>query len=229
MTKHGFMPSSPLHCVTNGSGKLKIIRGHHRFDCAKRLGLPVYFIVDKSNTNIFDLEGSSYQQWSGHDFTVARARAGDKNCQEVLAFTEAHGLNIAISASLLGGESAGSGNMIRSIKEGVFRLRKTTHPDDVVAITDLCRTLNVSFATSSSFVAAVSMALRIPELDADQLRRRIKSRHKNMNRRSTRVDYLEELEAIYNYGSRGALLALKLRAVEIARELAASTQKNKPA
>lgn len=37
MARAGFMPSSPIQCQRNGSAKLKVIRGHHRLDYAKRL------------------------------------------------------------------------------------------------------------------------------------------------------------------------------------------------
>src|SRR3990167_2530870 len=107
MESHGFMPSSPIQCVSNGSGKLKVIRGHHRYDYAKRLKLPIYYIVDNSNTDIFDLEGSSLQSWSVKDFAVARAKHGDKSIQALLEFKEKHGLTLLSAASLVGGESAG--------------------------------------------------------------------------------------------------------------------------
>ena len=55
MKKYGFMPSQPLQCVRNGGTKLKVIRGHHRLNYAKQLGLPVWYIVDDSNTDIFEL------------------------------------------------------------------------------------------------------------------------------------------------------------------------------
>ena len=63
MKENGFMPSSPIHCVRNGNGKLKIIRGHHRFANAKELGLPVWYVIDESNVDLFLLEGSSRSRW----------------------------------------------------------------------------------------------------------------------------------------------------------------------
>ncbi|MCR4331556.1 MAG: hypothetical protein NUV34_02445, partial [Sulfuricaulis sp.] len=56
MQKTGFMPSSPIQCVRNGNGTLKVVRGHHRLTYAKRLGLPVWFVVDDTKTDLFDLE-----------------------------------------------------------------------------------------------------------------------------------------------------------------------------
>lgn len=58
MKAHGFMPSSPLQVEKDRDGRLKVIRGHHRLMYAKRLGLPVWYVIDDSNTDIFDLEGA---------------------------------------------------------------------------------------------------------------------------------------------------------------------------
>lgn len=213
MKRHGFMPSSPIQAVQNGGAKLKVIRGHHRLEVARRLGIPVWYVVDNSNTDIFDLEGDSTQLWSSGDFLTGRARAGDKDCIEVIAFAEAHGLPIGCAASLIGGESAGSGNMLTKIKRGVFKVGDKVHPLQVVAITDLARAAGVKFATTASFVGAVSMVIQVPEVDAERLKRRIRSHSANIKKRSTRNDYLEELESVYNYQSRERL-PLKHRAIE---------------
>lgn len=57
MRAHGFMPSCPLHCRPLPNGKKLVIRGHHRLDTARRLGIGVYYVLDTTNCDIFDLEG----------------------------------------------------------------------------------------------------------------------------------------------------------------------------
>lgn len=217
MRRHGFMPSSPIQAVQNGGQKLKVIRGHHRLECARKLGIPVWYVVDNSNTDIFDLEGDRSQLWSSKDFLTGRARAGDKHCIELLSFADKHGLPIGCAASLLGGESAGSGNMMGKVKRGAFVVGDKSHALEVVAITDMARDLGVSFATTSSFVSAVSMAIQVPEVDVHRLMQRIKSHYASIKRRATRHDYLDELESVYNYHSRERL-PLKHRAIECSLE-----------
>jgi hypothetical protein len=120
MRKYGFMPSSAVHCVRNGNGKLRIIRGHHRFKKAKELGLPVWYIVDESNKDLFSLEACK-TSWSVGDFAYARANAGHEDFVKLLEFQKAHHLTPGAAASLVGGESAGSKNKIRTVKKGNFR------------------------------------------------------------------------------------------------------------
>lgn len=215
MREHGFMPSSPIQCVRNDSGNLMIVRGHHRFNIAKQLGLPVYYVIDDSNVDIFALEGSSGQGWTSKDFMVARSRAGEADYVKLADFMAAHSLTLGAASSLVGGQSAESANKIATLKDGSFKVGNMDHANAVVAITDLCRALSIEFATSTGFVGAVSAALRIPEINVEQLRRRITTHHKELARRSRRDDYLEELEAVYNYMARGPKLPLKMRAIEV--------------
>ncbi len=216
MKKHGFMPSSPIQCVRSGNGKLKVIRGHHRLDIAKRLGLKVWYVVDDTNTDIFDLEGG-YQQWNALDFCVARAKAGDAACEEILRFKEIHKLTIGSVTSLLGGESAGSFNKMAAMKKGKFKIKDTKHAYDVVEITDLCLKLGIPFATSAAFVAAVSLACRVHVFDREKFKKRLALDSARMRRRSTRNDYLEEIETLYNHGARDKRIQVKFLALESAK------------
>jgi len=218
MKTHGFMPSSPIQCKHNGSGTLKVIRGHHRLHYAKRLKLPVYYVIDETNCDMFDLEGATTQQWNGMDFAAARTKAGDKDCAALLDFQKKHDLTLGAAASLVGGESAGSQNKIRHVKTGTFKVGDMKHANAVVAITDLCREVGIYFATSTAFVNALSLALRIPEFDAGLFCHRIRLYAANLRKRGRADEYLDEIEALYNYGTRTKRLPVRFRAEEISRE-----------
>ena len=217
MEKVGFMPSSPIQVIRNGNGKFKVVRGHHRLSYAKRLALPVWFVEDKSKTDIFDLEGGR-QAWSATDFLNARASSGNADCARVIDFQKRHGLTLGAAASLMGGQSAGSGNHVRAIKDGTFRCAKDLdHASDVVAVTDWCKACGVDFATSSAFVAAVSMCCRVPEFSVDVFKHRVKLHGAMMRRRSTREQYLDEIDALYNYAAKSTRVPLSFKAKEVSR------------
>lgn len=226
MRRVGFMPSSPIQCIKNGNGKLKIIRGHHRFDIAKRLRIPVCYIIDDSNTNIFELEGSSTSAWNALDFASARARGGDLNMMQLMDFKKKHGLTLGSAASLLGGESAGSNNKIKDIKSGTFKVcTKSTHAKDVVAIVDLLVSRGVDFAKTTSFVAALSRVLRIPEIDYSLLIHRMSLKYHLLAKRGTVKEYLTEIEEIYNHGAKGNRMPVAFRADEVAHQRTACKKK----
>jgi hypothetical protein len=228
MTRVGFMPSSPIQCRRNGNDKLKVIRGHHRLDCAKRLKLPVWYVIDESNTDLFSLEGCR-QAWSVRDFAHARASAGDEGCAKILAFQKQHGLTLGAAASLVGGESAGSNHKIRAIKAGTFKVAPDTRQAlTVVAITDHCRASGVSFATSSAFVSAVSAVVLVSEFDPAVFRHRVTLYPSLMAKRSTVAECLNEIEALYNYGAKDRRLPLAFKAKEAGKERQRNFGRKKP-
>lgn len=216
MKEHGFMPSSPIHVIPNGNGKFKVIRGHHRLHYAKRQKIPVWFVVDESNTDLFDLE-SGKQKWSVMDFAIARAGGGDENCQKLLWFKKKHKMPIGCAASLLGGQSAGSHNKITNVKMGTFKIGELSHANRVMEITDLCSEQGLDFVKSSHFISAVSLTLRVPEFDSNFFIQKIKLHAGILRRRATTYEYLEEIEALYNYSTKGKRIPLAFRAKEVAR------------
>jgi hypothetical protein len=217
MRKYGFMPSSPIQCVRSSNGKLRIIRGHHRFKKAKELGLQIWYIIDESNKDIFTLEACK-AGWSVGDFAYARANAGHQDYIKLLEFQKAHHLTLGAAASLVGGESAGSKNKIRTVKKGSFHAGDMKHAKAVVRITDRCRELEIRFATSTAFINAVSMALRIPDFDSDLFIHRLELNGSQLRKRGTSSEYLEEIESLYNYGARKTRLPVAFRAKELSRQ-----------
>lgn len=103
MKEHGWMPSSPAQVVPNGDGKLKVVRGHHRLDIAKRLKLAVWYVIDETIADPWELEGSCRSAWSGEDFAIARAAAGNPRFHGARGIEEeARGAPIATKRELAG-------------------------------------------------------------------------------------------------------------------------------
>lgn len=203
MKKHGFLPSCAISVEKVGGGRLKVKRGHHRLDCAKRLGLPVWYIIDNSQIDIHELE-SPRQAWTRLDFAISRASCGDKDVQRVLDFHRKHGLPLGISAGLLGGNVGDAGgHALLKITEGTFRVADDlSHAKRVVAVTDRCREMGLSCATHGGFATAISMLLVLQEFDANVFLHRVSLNKGRMSHRSNTKDYLDEIEAVYNFGSK---------------------------
>jgi len=217
----GFMPSSPIQCIRNGENKLKVIRGHHRFAMAKRLKIPFCYVVDESNTDIYSLEGSGKQDWNLADFAYSRAKAGDDNCEKLIWFREKHGLTWGSAASLVGG-GTGENNKLRAIKKGTFKVGELKTASKVVAITDACRDSGVPFATNGAFVMAITYCLFVPEFDADYFLHKVKLFGANLRKRGRVDEYLEEIEALYNYGTKKRQIPLAFMAKAQARDRAST-------
>ena len=174
-------------------------------------------MIDESNVDLFLLEGSSRSRWSVLDFATARAHAGDHHCERLLDFQRKHHLTIGAAAALLGGEGGGSNNKINYLRTGTFEVGDMKHALQVVRVTDRCRELKIPFATSRAFVAAISSAIRVSEFDLDVFIHRLDLHGAQMKKRSTAGDYLEEIEALYNYGAHKLRRPIAFRAREVSR------------
>jgi hypothetical protein len=221
MMKNGFLPSSPAHVCQNGGDKFKVMRGHHRIHYAKRLKLPVYFIVDNSNVDIYELEGSTKVRWSGFDFLFSRARAGDEECKALLAYQKKNRLPLGSAADLFGGQTGGSMNKIRDIKRGTFQRGDQEHGNKVLSVLGSLDAFKLEFLRSSSFIKALSHALRVPELSFDHLLHKTQTYGSFLHKRATYQDYLEEIENLYNRG----LLANKRLPIKLLANAVAQKRK----
>lgn len=201
--QHGFLPEYPLICSVNGTGKLYIHAGHHRFDLAQRFDTGVWYLVVDPKLDIFEREASSHSHWSVPDFIAAYAKAGNEQYLRLLCFARDHGLPPVTAASLLWGENALSGNVQSVLKDGRFAVRDLPFAESVTAITDDLYALGVQFATSRAFVGAISQLVRLEDFDSARLIHRATLYPANLRKRPTQLEYLEEIEAFYNYGMRG--------------------------
>jgi len=219
MRLHGFMPSSPMHCVRNGRGKLKIIRGHHRFKIAKTLGIGVWYVVDQSVTDIFELEGDSASRWTLSDFVHARAKAGVEDYGRLLDFQKRHGIGLGAAVSLMAGESAGSLNAVVKAKRGTFRVsRDLSHANLIGELVDFCRATGATCAGETSFVNALSAVARVPEFEPLVFKRRVAKMPSLLAKQATGKSYLAIIEDVYNYEAKGKRVNLAFRAAEVGKQ-----------
>lgn len=218
MRKYGFRDSSPIHVTHNGGDKLKVKRGHNRLAVAMKLKIPVKYVIDDDPMNIYDWEGNSRTLWNAEDFAVSYMRGGSDDYKTLLDFRKKHRLTLGAAASLVGGETAGSHNKVRQVKAGTFKVGDITHAVAVSKAVDLCAECGIGFATSTGFVGALSAAVRVPEFDIETFKARVRLYPRMMSRRTSKADYLVEIEALYNYGAHGKRLPLAIRAHEVGLE-----------
>jgi len=219
MTAHKFMPSSPIQCVRNGRGKLKVIRGHHRLHYARRLGIGVWYVIDETVTDLFELEGDSSSRWTLSDFVHARAKAKNEDYVRLLDFQKRHGIGLGAAVSLMAGESAGSLNAVPKAKRGTFRVsRDLSHANLIGELVDFCRATGASCAGETSFVNALSAVARVPEFEPLIFKKRVARMPSLLAKQATGKNYLTMIDEVYNYGAKGKGVPLAFRAVEVGRE-----------
>ena len=231
MRERGFMPSSPIHVIRGGDGKLKIVRGHKRFAYAKRLGLAVYYVLDDSASEPWDLEAGFGPHWSQRDYVYAHAQTGKPDYRQVLDFADEHHLAMGVAVSLLGGQSDTSATNLKTrVRTGTFIVTDEAHAQDVGDLVECLAESGIVFARQSPFVIALSKCLRVAEFDADSFTHKMRLHGHRLSKRSTVDDYVDEIEAAYNYAAKASLrlpLAIRVRQVMAERNPGARARKGR--
>ena len=115
MLAYGWHPY-PMHVVKNGSGKLKIKAGHHRFHVARKLGIPCkYVIAEDQGETIQELEVAT-RPWTLQDYLASYCRVGNEHYINVKNYLELTGIPIQCAISMLAGQTAASGNQNKKVQ-----------------------------------------------------------------------------------------------------------------
>lgn len=205
MKKYGFLDAYPIHCEMNGNGKLKIISGHHRFYYAQKLGIPIKYVVLKSDVSIHELEKSS-RKWSNADYLDSYCRIGLPHYIALRDYVRKSGIPLAFAVSMLSGETAGSCNVMRKkFTQGQFVIKNQEHADKVAEILDVIKQFNFPHATDKSFVNAVSRLIWVDRFSATKMKRKLRLFGHLLQRKSSWREYIMVFEEIYNRQSRDKL------------------------
>jgi len=202
MEEIGFMASRAIHVTSpDHTGVHTIISGHHRFVTAKRLGIPIKYIVDDLCDDVYALEYSSKQTWSGKDWFDAQCAAGDPEVLKAREFMIKHDVAWSIACSLLRGHTTSS-NMARDIASGEY---KVTHPDDaleVVMIAEKLERLGVRGAKKTSFIYALAQCMMTNGFKPDVLLDRVEANPGNIRKGSTVELNIHAIGEAYNFAAK---------------------------
>lgn len=218
MRKHGFIDAYPIHVIRTADGMLEIKAGHHRFDVASRLGLPVKYVICFDCATIHELEKAT-NQWNMNDYLVSFCRDKNPHYLELKNLIDETGLRVTQGASLLRGEMAGSGNGIDQFKAGAFMVKTRELADRVRKIVLVAKRHNVECATNQYFINALSKMLFVSEFEDDVFIQKIKSHSHMLTRKATLAEYEQMIEDVYNRQNRN-----KINLAFLARESSKSRQ-----
>ena len=217
MRNYGFLGAYPLHVVVNGNGKYKIKAGHHRFTVARKLGIPVKFVIcDDGGVTIHELEKAT-NKWTAADYLNSYMRQGNPHYAEVDRYRRRTGVPMISAVSMLGGETAGSSNKMEPFKSGTFEVMGREHAEVVGRIVIAIRDKGLAFAASASFVSALSRIVHVPEFDPDRFISKVDVHSHIMGKRRTKEEYAQMIEEVYSRQSRDRV-PLCFLADELARE-----------
>lgn len=196
MKEHGYIPAYPIHCSKGIGNRLTIKAGHHRFECAQELGIAVYYVISEDSATIHELEKAT-NQWRMHDYLESYVRCGLQAYQRIKEYHLETGISLNACVSILGGESAQSGNLIKRFKDGLIEIRGEKHAAEIRDLILYCHRLDI--ATDTIFTKAISRCLFVPEFSADVFKARVLSNTAMVKKCRTLVEQMQQLEDIYNF------------------------------
>ena len=199
MKKHGFISAYPIHCNNGDGGRLLIKAGHHRFEVAQELGLAVFYVVTEDAATIHELEKAT-TRWSLQDYMESFAKCGSEAYAKVKEYHDRTGIPLQQCISMLGGESAASGNQAIKFKHGDFKLAEWTHAETVADIVLHCKSLGIK-ATDYIFVQTLSRCMFVPEFSPEIFKLRAATNVARFKPCRLATDQLALFEEIYNMKS----------------------------
>ena len=102
MRKYGWLPAYPLHGRRHEDGRLEIISGHHRLCVAKKLGITIKYIEDKtfSEQMMHDLEVAT-NPWTLKDWLMSHMRTGKREYGVLYEYHKRTGISLGQCIGLL--------------------------------------------------------------------------------------------------------------------------------
>jgi len=221
--KHGWIPAYPAHVERLPSGKLRIKDGHRRFTIAKKLGIPILYIVTHDDATIPQLE-ETRTSWSVDDYLQHHVRNGIPPYAIVREYRDRTGIPLGLCIGLLGGQTSAS-NFTKRFKDGTFTVSKSPLAETVAEIVEVCRGISEA-AALSLFVQALARCVLVPQFDVERFEKKLRVFGSALVKAPTLDGYTKEIEEIYNcHAPRGKQLNVAFLADQAARERKAAKKR----
>lgn len=205
MQRRGFWPGKAMTVKPNGNGLYQILDGNHRFEAAKKLGLPVKYVVDHSFTlNDVVESNKNVAPWKSSDYMHHFAESGSPEYAYLRLFLK-NNPHVALSTTIyaLGkGSTRGRKGPTKMFKRGGWQMDTTFANQFAEVMRDYAR-LTPSVAKLMHFNLAVAKIMRTGKYDHKRMLKKLGYLRRRVVRCSLVAEYVDMLEEIYNHKARG--------------------------
>lgn len=185
------------HEIGGGHNKLGIADGQARFEAAKALKQPVFYILSEHVT-IEDISAANSVQtpWSPRDYVHSFAEQGKKDYVKLRAFIQEFKLPVTTSAALLGGKKTVGG--MHALKTGDFKVTSEHRAQKVAQMIVTLKKV-IPFATDRPMAVAIMHLFQVQGFDSERLIHKIDVQRSKMVKCASMMQYVDLLEDIYNF------------------------------
>lgn len=210
MSRYGFNPAYPIYAIPNGGKSMKVKDGHHRLEAAKKLGIPVKFVLQEDNGQTIQELNSTQKSWTQRDYLESYAKAGNQEYFFLMKYSERTGISTHVAMCMLAGLSSGTGgnNIVKKFKSGDFvateqGLNAAGFVEECIAV---LKENGCKFATNSHLVSAIVRVHLVKEVNRKTFISKLKSYTNLLKKQHCIDDYVENLGTIYNMRNRNKIL-----------------------
>lgn len=204
--KHGLNFLADFPIVTSvENGKLSVHDGQHRFEAAKQMKKPVYYIIRKETMTLDNMArvNSLQEKWKPRDFINCYIEKGIKDYGVLNDFVDDYGTPVLVAIKLLyqgvtGGDGGATEELRKIFEHGEFKAKHTKQAKEIM---ETCK-LFAQFESWNSrpFIVAITKVLSSDKCDFDELLDKFNKYPEMLTKHGTAKDYLVNLEQIYNKG-----------------------------
>lgn len=194
--KHNQLAEYPILVSERNDGKLEIADGQHRFEAAKALKVPIFFIKSRHQITIEQIAAANQLQasWNLTDWMESWIGRENEEYVKLKNFARTFQLPITVSMELIGGSLGGT--QTDQFKKGKFKVNDLAFGQTVGHVLGALRGhLPVA---DLRLVRAIMRVLRIPGVNIDRLIKKLVAHASSFERQATWLKYVELIERLYN-------------------------------
>ena len=182
------------------NSNFQILDGQHRFVALAELGLPVCYIVDDTfKVKTIPKINTAQDKWKSNDYLSAYCTLGYKDYEVFRNFMKTYDTNFTVTLVLFHGKF--TGGLYRDFAEGKFTAK---HLNRAVKWMDMVQDFKEyiqDIHKDRHFIRAILDCFNHPKYEHERMLKKMKSRGALMTKSVNRLDYLRQIEAMYNWHS----------------------------
>lgn len=194
--QHNQLAEYPILVSERNDGKLEIADGQHRYEAARALKVPIFFIRSRHPITIEQIAAANQLQksWSLADWMESWIGRGNEEYRTLKEFSDTFRLPITVGLEIIG--RTYGGNSCDSFKQGNFKVTDLAFGQTVGHVLGALRGhLPVA---DLRLVRAIVRVLRVRNISIDRLVKKLVSHSSMFERQATWMKYVELIERLYN-------------------------------
>jgi len=185
------------------NAKYQIIDGQHRFEAAKQLGLPIYYIINHnyglSEVHRLNMIGKN---WTFYDYLDGYADAGIKDYVEARKFYRKYGFGSNEMLSLLlGFTNVAGGDNIQNFRNGFFKIKDLSEATRKAEMISSLKPFYDGYK-KRGFVTALIILFSNKDFDFNVFLTKLSYQRDKLYDCANSKQYILRIEDIYNYKNR---------------------------